>query len=180
MERDAEIDTDSYKKDAEKGIQNTEDNPEQPHIQSDIELREEDKVSEDQVSEDVVKSNCEETSRKDQEPNEVDDDVEARSEEEGNPRPPGEGAVTLEDAGNPSEEFQNVADAEKPTNQSRDSLEEEFLVQEMMTGDTLTQEMAASTPHPVTDTNDDGDLEAPGEEEIEMLEEIPVISIRSG
>ena len=68
---------------------------------------------------------------------------------------------------------------EKP-NTFPDVLEEEFLVQEMMTGDTEAQARAASTGHPVTDTPDEEDMEAPGEEEIEMIEEIPVISIRSG
>ena len=180
MERDAEIGSDENEKESEKEILNSEDNPEELHGQSDAAIREEDKVSEGQDSEDVVKNKSEDDVQKDQEPNDVDDKVEVRDEEENDPGPPGEGAlpVTFEAADNSSEECKNVA-LEKPTNQSRDSLEEEFLVQEMMTGDTMAQEIAASIPHPVTDT-DDGDLEAPGEEEIEMLEEIPVISIRSG
>ena len=63
--------------------------------------------------------------------------------------------------------------------ESLDALEEEYLVQEMMTGDIKAQEREANADHPVTDTPEDGDMEPPGEEEIEMLEEIPVISIRS-
>ena len=175
--REIETDECERKKDSQIGIQNTEDNPEELHKQTDAAIRKEDKVSGGQDSEDVVKNKCEEAGQKDQEPNEVDDDVEARGEEENDPGPPGEGAMPVT-AANSSEECQNVA-FKKPTNQSRDSLEDEFLVQKMMTGDTMVQEMATRIPHPVTDT-DEADLEAPGEEEIEMLEEIPVISIRSG
>ena len=123
MERDAEIGFDENKKESEKEILNSEDNPEELQGHSDAAIREEDKVSEGQDSEDVVKNKSEDDVQTDQEPNDVDDKVEVRDEEENDPGPPGEGAlpVTFEAADNSSEECKNVA-LEKPTNQSRHSV----------------------------------------------------------
>ena len=152
-----------------------EDNPQEIGGQTDDGLKEKDNASDDQDSEDVNSDKkCVEADRKDQEPTSEVNDVEAKAEHE--PSPPGEGALTVNFA---AEECTNNVTFEKQI-EPRDCLEDEFLVQEMMTADTAALELAANTGHPVTDTPDGGDLEPPGEEEIEMLEEIPVISIRSG
>lgn len=150
-------------------------NPEEiSGLTDDDSQKERDPVSKDQISEDVD-NNC--NDRNCQERIEVDDFEEAQDKAEHDPGPPGEdGSLVNLAAGSQAECLNNIT-SEQP-NQSRDSLEDEFLVQEMMTADTEAQEVAANTGHPVTDT-DEGDMEAPGEEEIEMLEEIPVISIRS-
>ena len=142
--------------------------------QTDDGLKGKDNASDDQDSEDVDSDKkCEGADRKDQEPTEVNDVVEDQAEHQ--PCPPGEGASTMNFA---TEECTNDVTFDQQS-EPRDCLEDEFLVQEMMTADTAAQELAANTGHPVTDTPDGGDLEPPGEEEIEMLEEIPVISIRS-
>ena len=152
-----------------------EDNPQEIGGQTDDGLKEKDNASDDQDSEDVDNDKkCEEADRRDQEPTEVNCVVEAEAEQE--PCPPGEGASTGNFAA--EECINNVTFYQQ--NELRDCLEDEFLVQEMMTADTAALELAANTGHPVTDTPDGGDMEPPGEEEIEMLEEIPVISIRSG
>ena len=161
MERDAKTD------DKTEDTQKVEDNPEEiSGVADDDAQNERDPVSEDQILEDVDK-NC--NDRNGQETFEFDDDVD--------PGPPGEDGSLVNLATGSQARCENDLTSEN-INQSRDSLEDEFLVQEMMTADTEAQELAANTDHPVTDT-DEGDMEAPGEEEIEMLEEIPVISIRS-
>ena len=174
MESDAETDEKT------EVTQKEEDNPKEIRGLTDDDAQNEgDPVSEDHISEDVDK-NCKEANTNDRnghETNEVDDVVEAQDKAEHDPGPPGEDASLVNLAADSQEQCENDVTSEK-LNQSRDSLEDEFLVQEMMTADTEAQELAANTDHPVTDT-DEGDMEAPGEEEIEMLEEIPVISIRS-
>ena len=151
-----------------------EDNPQEIGGQTDDGLKEKDNASDDQNSEDVNSDKkCEGADMKDQEPTEVNEVVEDQAEHE--PSPPGEGTSTVNFV---AEECTNNVTFDQQI-ELRDCLEDEFLVQEMMTADTAAQELAANTGHPVTDTSDGGDMEPPGEEEIEMLEEIPVISIRS-
>ena len=169
MEGDAETDEKT------EATQKVENNPEETTgLTDDDAQNERDPVSKDQISEDVD-NNCSDRNR--QERIEVADVEEAQNRAEYEPGPPGEDGSLVNLAVGSQTECLNNTTSEQP-NQSRDSLEDEFLIQEMMTADTEAQELAANMGHPVTDT-DEGDLEAPGEEEIEMLEEIPVISIRS-
>ena len=167
MERDAKTDEKT------EDTQMVEENPEGISGLTDDDAQR-DPVSEDQVVE-VVDKNC--NDRNGQETCGFDDVVEAQDKAELDPGPPGEDGSLVNLATGSQAQYRNDVTSEN-INQSRDSLEDEFLVQEMMTAETEAQELAANTDHPVTDT-DEGDMEAPGEEEIEMLEEIPVISIRS-
>ena len=169
MERDAKTD------ERTEDTQMVEEDPEEIcGLTDDDAQNERDPVSEDQILEDVD-NNC--NDRNGRETCGFDDVVVAQDKAEHDPGPPGEDGSLVNLAADSQAQYGNDVTSEN-RNHSRDSLEDEFLVQEMMTADTEAQELAANPDHPVTDT-EEGDMEAPGEEEIEMLEEIPVISIRS-
>ena len=168
MERDAKTDEKT------EDTQMVEEDPEEVSGLTDDDAQNERDPVSDQILEDVD-NNC--NDRNGQETCGFDDVVVAQDKAEHDPGPPGEDGSLVNLATGSQARCENDLTSEN-INHSRDSLEDEFLVQEMMTADTEAKELAANTDHPVTDT-DEGDMEAPGEEEIEMLEEIPVIRIRS-